>query len=70
MVSHEDKEKSMQHRISNILTRDRSGRRDFAAVIQAESAEETEYLLARAESDLREAQARVYELKRKLANLQ
>jgi hypothetical protein len=70
MVKHEDIEKSMQNRISGILTRDRSGQRDFGAWHQAEDAEETEYLLARAEADLRVAQARVDELKRKLAKSQ
>ena len=70
MVSHEDNEKSMQHRISGILTCDRSDRRDFGAPLQAEDTDEIEYLLARAEADLREAQTRVDELKRKLAKSQ
>ena len=70
MVSHEENEKSIQHRISGILTCDRSDRRDFGAPLQTEDAEEIEYLLARAEADLREAQARVGELKRKLSTSQ
>ena len=57
----------MQHQISGILARDSSDRRDFGAWAQAEDADEIEYLLARAEADLREAQARVDELKVKLA---
>ena len=67
MVSYVDNEKSMQHRISGILTCDRSDRRDFGARAQAGDAEEIEYLLARAEANLRGAQARVDELKQKLA---
>jgi hypothetical protein len=72
MAGHEDNEKSIQNRISSILARDCSDQRDFGAWnhAQAEDAEEIEYLLARAEADLREAQARVDELKRKLANSQ
>lgn len=70
MVGNRDNKKSMQHRISGILTRDRSDQRDFGAWVQAEDAEEIEYLLARAKADLREAQARVDELKGKLAKSQ
>ena len=67
MERHEDSNKSMQNRISSILCRDRPEQREFGAWHQAEDAEEIEYLLARAEADLREAQARVNELKLKLA---
>ena len=72
MVEHEDNKKSMHNRISSILSRNRSDQRDFGGwnQTQAEDAEEIEYLLARAEADLREAQARVDELKRKLAKSQ
>ncbi len=66
MIGDEYNEKSMQNRISSILSRDRSVKRDFGAWNQAEDAEEIEYLLARAEADLRDAQTRVDELKRKL----
>ena len=72
MTGDEDTEKSMHNRISSILSGNRSEQRDFGAwnQAQAEDAEEIEYLLARAEADLREAQARVDELKRKLAKSQ
>jgi hypothetical protein len=70
MVRHEDNVKSMEHRISNILGGDRAGQRDFAPCAQAEDAEELEYLLARAEVSLRDAQARVEELQGKLAKSQ
>jgi len=70
MVEHKDNEKTMHNRISSILSRNRSDRREFSALNQADDAEEIEYLLARAEDDLREAQARVDELKRKLAKSQ
>ena len=71
MTGDEDTEESMHSRISRILSRNRSDRRDFgASQTQAEDAEEIEYLLARAEADLREAQARVDELKLKLKKSQ
>jgi hypothetical protein len=72
MVGTEDNKKSMHNRISSILSGNRSEQRDFGAwnQAQAEDAEEIEYLLARAEADLRAAQARVDELKRKLAKSQ
>ena len=70
MVGHKDNEKSMHNRISSILSRNRSDQRDFGVSNQAEDAEEIEYLLARAEADLRAAQARVDELKLKLAKSQ
>lgn len=69
MIGDEYNEKSMQNRISSILSRDRSVKSDFGAWNQAEDAEEIEYLLARAEADLRDAQTRVDELKRKLTNV-
>ncbi len=71
MTADEGNEESMHSRISSILSRNRSDRRDFGAwnQTQAEDAEEIEYLLARAEADLREAQARVDELKSRLAKL-
>ena len=67
MVTSEDNVKSMEHRISSILGRNRAEQRDFAPCDQAEDAEELEYLLARAEVSLRDAQARVEELQEKLA---
>ena len=69
MIGDEDNKKSMQNRISSILSRNRPDKRDFGVwnQAQAEDAEEIEYLLARAEAELREAQARVDELKQKLA---
>jgi hypothetical protein len=72
MVGQEDNKKSMHNRISSILSRNRSEQRDFGAwnQAQAEDAEEIEYLLARAEADLRKAQARVDELKLKLTKSQ
>jgi len=70
MVEHKDNEISMHNRISSILSRNRSDRMDFGVSSQAEDAEEIEYLLARAEADLRAAQARVDELKLKLAKSQ
>jgi len=72
MIGDEDNKKSMQNRISSILSRNRSDKRDFGVWNQAhaEDAEEIEYLLARAEAELREAQARVDELKQKLAKSQ
>ena len=72
MVGQEDNEKSMHNRISSILSRNRSEQRDFGVWnhAQAEDAEEIEYLLARAEADLREAQARVDELKLRLTKSQ
>jgi len=72
MAGQEDDEKSMHNRISSILSRNRSEQRNFGTwnQAQAEDAEEIEYLLARAEADLRAAQARVDELKQKLAKSQ
>jgi hypothetical protein len=69
MVEQEDDKKSMHNRISRILSRNRSDLRDFGAwnQTQAEDAEVIEYLLARAEADLWDAQARVDELKSRLA---
>lgn len=66
MVEYKDNEKSMHNRISSILSRKDADQRDFVVWNQAEDAEEIEYLLARAEADLRAAQLRVDELKRKL----
>ena len=68
MAVHEDQEKSMHNRISSILSGERSVKRNFGTwnQAQAEDAEEIEYLLARAEIDLRSAQARVDELKKRL----
>jgi hypothetical protein len=66
MIGNEYNEKSMQNRISSILSHDRPVKRDFGAWNQAEEVEEIEYLLARAEANLRDAQTRVDELKRKL----
>jgi division protein CdvB (Snf7/Vps24/ESCRT-III family) len=67
-----DKEKSMHNRISSILSGERSVQRNFGTWNQteAEDAEEIEYLLARAEVDLRAAQARVDELKKRLGKSQ
>jgi hypothetical protein len=70
MVGHKDNETSMHNRISSILSRNRSDQKVFGVSSQAEDAEEIEYLLARAEVDLRAAQARVDELKLKLAKSQ
>jgi hypothetical protein len=72
MPGQDDDKKSMHNRISNILSPSRSEQRNFGTwnQTQAEDAEEIEYLLARAEVELRAAQARVDELKRKLANSQ
>jgi len=66
MVEYKDNEKSMHNRINSILSRKDSDQRDFGVWNQAEDAEEIEYLLVRAEADLRAAQLRVDELKRKL----
>ena len=67
MIEYIDNNKSIHSRISSILTRDGSDKREFGSCAQADDAEEVEYLLARAEADLRKAQARVDELKRKLS---
>ena len=67
MIRCEDNEQSMQQRISSILAHDSLVQRDLGVCNQVEDTEEIEYLLARAEANLREAQAHVDKLRRKFA---
>lgn len=56
----------IQARINDILNSGRSAQRTFAGAELAAEVDELEFMLARAELDLRSAEARVEELRREL----
>jgi hypothetical protein len=67
----EDRENgtSLQQRVNSYLREEQPGDGVFAAPVQAAEAELKEYLLQRAETELRATQARIEALRQELARI-
>jgi len=68
VASQTESDKSIQDRISHILGKYHARHKHFGALESTEEVEELEYLLARAENEMREAYARVVKLRIQLEN--